>query len=170
MSRRILLVLLALVLPACGSVQAYPGGARSDAQVAQILPENAFNRQRQSGLLTPACGTGEVRVRICGKSLGGFSNRFEVLPGRVDLQVGYLNDETPFPDKLLRTRAVALSLDAVAGHTYGIRGQATWVGNQVQVRIWAVDSADGRRVASVDVPAANVFFDDGEPRVGVLSD
>ena len=162
MPRCLFFCLLALSLSACGSVQAYQGGSKGSGQVAQILPENAYNRARESGLLTPACGTGEVRVRICGRGLGRFSNRFEVLPGRVDLQVGYLNDETPFPEKLLRARAVTLSLNAEAGHIYGIRGQATWVGEVAQVRIWAVDSADGRRVASVDVPAANIFYEDGD--------
>ena len=162
MSRRFLLILLATALSGCSSVQTYKGPARPEGQTARIVPENAFNRARQSGILTPACGSGEVLVRLCGRSLGGTSNSFDVLPGRLDLQVAYLNDETPFADKVVRTRAVTLSLNAVAGHTYGIRGQATWVGNQVQVRIWAVDGADGRRVAVVDVPASNVIIDEGE--------
>ena len=161
MSRRFLLILLTAVLSGCGSVQTYEGPARPEGQIARIVPENAFNRARQSGILTPACGSGEVRVRICGQRLGR-SNSFDVLPGRQDLQVAYLNDETPFADKVVRTRAVTLSLNAVAGHTYGIRGQATWVGSQIQVRIWAVDGADGRRVASVDVPAANIIIAEGE--------
>ena len=100
----------------------------------------------------------------------GFNNRFEVLPGRVDLRVGYLDDETPFPEKSLRTRAVTLSLNAEAGHIYGIRGQVTWVGQVAQVRIWAVDSADGRRVASVDVPAANVFYEEAGALPAFLND
>ena len=76
----------------------------------------------------------------------------------------------PYPDKMVRTRAVGLSLNAVAGHVYGIRGQATWVKGAAQVRIWAVDSADGRRVASVDVPASRVFYEDGEVLPNDLED
>jgi len=170
MKRCLLSLALPLVLCACGSLPTYSGPRKGAGEVAQIVPENAWNRARESSLLNPARGSGEVRVRVDGHSLGGTDSRFSVLPGRHDLQVAYLNDETPLPEKLLRTRAVTLSLQALAGHVYGIRGEATWVAGRARVRLWAVDGADGRSVASVDVPASHVFYEEGPLLPAELSD
>jgi hypothetical protein len=148
---------------ACSSVDTFEGG-RSDDQVAVIVPENPFNRRRDLGPFRTSSRSGEVRVRVAGESLGGFSHSFRVLPGRHDLAVVYLDDRTPYPERALRTREVTLRLDAVAGHTYGVRGEASYPGGRPTVRIVAVDGADGRVVAAADVPRDRILLvEDPEP-------
>ena len=112
------LVLGLTLLVGCSSVDTFEG-SRSDDQVAVIVPENHFNRRRDLGPFGTSMRTGEVRVRVAGESLGGFAHSFRVLPGRHDLAVVFVDDRTPYPETILRTREVTLRLDARAGHTYG---------------------------------------------------
>lgn len=156
-----------LVLAGCGSVRTFQGD-RPAGQVAVIVPENRFNRAQAAGPFGARSGaTGEVRVRVGGRSLGGWNNRFEVLPGRHELAVVYTDEAPQLPEQVLRTRQVTLPLDARAGHVYAIRGRATFGGAQPSVRIWAVDAADRRTVASVQVPRQNILLvDDPQSAAG----
>ena len=151
----ILLLLVALGAPGCQqSVQTYAGPQRASCDVAVIVPENAFNRAR-SAPFGPACGSGEVRVRIEGQCLGGTHNTFTVLPGTHQLAVVYLDRTPRLNGRVLGTQAVALPLEAKAGHTYAIRGRTTWSGSTPTVSLWAVDGTTGQTVSSVVVPQAN---------------
>ena len=152
--------ILGLGVAACSSTRAV--GADAGQGMAVIVPETQINRVRAASPFNPPCTTGEVRVRICGSRLGG-ARRFQVPAGRRDLQVVYLNDDTPFEtsydDMVLRTEAVILSFDAQAGHTYAVRGAVDWRGGgeaRPLVTLWIVDGATGGTVTSVVVPDANV--------------
>jgi hypothetical protein len=155
MARIALLLLLACASAACsGTEQAYEGSGRDESQVAIILPENPYNRTRDNPF--SAGGTGEVRVRVDGHTLGGMSHRFEVLPGRHDLSVVYYDPSAP-GNRTIGTRAVTLPVDVVAGRLYAIRGTATWANGRPTVTIWAVDGTTRATIASVVVPQANVL-------------
>lgn len=156
MIRIVLLAWICAVAAGCsGAVRAYEGAPRDDAQVAVILPENAYNRARESPLGATSSG-GEVRVRVGGQALGGTNNRFEVLPGRHDLAVAYLDRDAP-GGRTVATRAVTLPIDVQAGRTYAIRGLATWANGTPTVTLWAVDGTTRRTVASVVVPPTQVL-------------
>lgn len=149
-----------LLLAACNSgVRTFDDGGAA-AGVAVIVPENRHNRARAAGPFGGgSAGTSEVRVRIGGRSLGGFSSRFAVRPGRQDLAVAFVDDPAHLPDQLLQTRAVTLSFDAEVGHTYAVRGRATYGSGRPSVQIWIVDAATRRTVASVQVPDASAVLE-----------
>jgi hypothetical protein len=157
MVRAALILALSGLTGACsGALQTYAGPSRNASQVAVILPENAYNRSRDEPF-GAAPSDAEVRVRVAGHALGGTHNRFEVLPGHHDLAVAYLDRTTPAGHGVLATRAVTLALDAQAGHTYAIRGTATWADGTPTVTLWAVDASSRRTVSSVVVPSDHVL-------------
>ena len=166
MVRTALSLALAVLGTACSSVQTYEGPARDDAQLAFVIPENQRNRQRAAGLLgTPKDG-GRVVVRIGGESLAPFKDRFAVLPGRTVVSAVYADKRTPYPDRSLVTESVDLAFDAQAGHTYAVRGAATWPGGKAAVTLWVVDGATGRSVASAAVPESKILMKFDPPEIG----
>ena len=158
MVRTAVCLALAALATACSSVQAYEGPARDDAELAFVIPENQRNRQRAAGPFgTPKDG-GRVIVRIGGEGLAAFKDRFAVLPGRTVVSAVYMDKRTPYPDRELVTESVDLAFDAQAGHTYAVRGAATWPSGKAAVTLWVVDGATGRSVASAAVPESKVIL------------
>lgn len=149
---------VAALASACSSVQAYEGPPRDDTQVATIIPENQRNRQREAGPFGAPKDGGRVVIRVNGESLRPLKDRFAVLPGRVVVAALYMDERTPYPDRRLLTESVDLSFDAAAGHTYAVRGRATWPQGKPAVTLWVVDGATGRSVASVAVPEAKTIL------------
>ena len=161
---RVLLLPLVVVLlgPAgCSSVQTFSGD-RPASQIAVIVPETTFNRARSAGPFgAPSRASGEVFLRVDGRSLGGFSNKFDVLPGRHQLTVVFVDQAPPYPDHELRTRQVVMTLDAQAGRVYAVRGRATYApGARPMVRVWVEDGATRQIVASMQVPDAGILLED----------
>lgn len=159
----ILLLACALATAACQrSVHAGgPGGSGSvqaGCGVAVIVPENAYNRAR-SAPFGPACGNNEVRVRVNGRCLGGTANTFTVNPGKHTLSVVYIDRAPRLNGRMVGTRAIALPLDAEAGHTYAIRGRTTWAADGTPtVSLWAVDGSTRQTVSSAIVPRADTLI------------
>ena len=157
MLRSALALSLALCLGACSSTTA-GRVSRPGAGFATVIPETQMNRQRAAGIFSAPCRGGEVKLRVNGCRVGG-DGTFTVPAGPQQLQVAYMNVETPDGEKVLRTKAVILPLTVQAGRTYGIRGRVDWRGQVPTVRFWAVDGSTGETVSSVIVPQANVLWD-----------
>ena len=162
----ILALPLVFLLAACSDTRDV-GSQEACAQgTAVIVPENQFNRMRAASPFRPPCETGAVKVRICGQSLRGKS-RFRVPAGPQQLQVAYVDNETPYEDKVLRTIAVPVTFNAQAGRTYAIRGRVEWRGGRAAVTLWVVDGADGSTVTTLVVPPQNVLVEEpGFPGLG----
>lgn len=152
-----LLVGLAALVAGCSSSRAV--GTSAGCATAVIVPENQFNRSRAAGPFAAPCATGQVIVRVDGCPLKG-KRQFQVPAGQQRLQVAFTDENTPnadgWDDMVLTTRAVAMSFEAQAGHTYAVRGQADWRGARPVVTLWIVDGADGRTVTSLVVPEQNI--------------
>ena len=158
MTRLALVALIALVFAACSSSRPAGRVNQGVSGCGTVIPENQFNRQRMAGMFTAVCRTGEVKVRINGCALSG-KREFTVPAGPQELQVAFMDHETPDEEKVLTTQAVRMPLNVQAGRTYGVRGRATWRGGVPTVQLWIVDGSTGQTLHSVTVPQQNVSVD-----------
>lgn len=133
----LVLLVAVSVLSGCGTMQAYPGEARSPDQVAIIKPGHRF-------------GPNAEIISIDGRKLGSGEDRVEVLPGRhtISARVIVSNGE----DMTVITNPMELHLDAQAGHTYLLFGEASgggWFSPPTEFGIWIQDKDSNTLVTRV---------------------
>ena len=125
------------VLSGCGTMQAYPGDRRPRDQVALI--KSGFHFGEQGELLS-----------VDGQELASNENKAEVLPGphtiTARLRVPHGSNVTYF------SSAITLNLNAEAGHTYELFGEASgggWLKAPTKFTIWIRDKESKAVVAGV---------------------
>ena len=131
------LVLLVLVLSGCGTMQAYPGEARSPDQVAIIKPSYK-------------AGPKVEILSVDSRKLESGKDKVEVLPGRhtISARIIVSNGE----DMTVITNPMTLKFKAKAGHTYELIGETAgggWFGPCTEFGIWIQDEDSKTLVTSV---------------------
>lgn len=131
-------LLAGLAVSGCGTMQVYPGEKRSPDQVALI--KSGFHFGEQAELLS-----------VDGQELGSNENKAEVLPGphtiTARLSVPQGSNVTYY------SSAITLSLNAEAGHTYELFGEASgggWFKAPTKFTIWIQDKDSKTVVAGPD--------------------
>jgi hypothetical protein len=162
-----LLLLVVLCMPACSSVQAYPGAERPDSEVAVIVPDNPRLRTLANPLGAGPAAGGQIYVAVAGQRLGRTNDSFRVLPGTAPLQVIFRDHQTPVTGLTLETKAVDFPVPVEAGREYRIRGlpvyppassriTRTTDTTKYRVILFAQETGTGRVVKQMEVPSDRI--------------
>ena len=111
----------ACLVSGCSSTQAFDAGGVPAQGVAVIVPDNSRHRTWDSPL-EPSMVSAQVKVKIGQRSLGGMSDRYEVLPGRHELVVSLRDRHTPVTARELYTNPVVFPVTVQGGREYRVRG------------------------------------------------
>ena len=133
----LVLLVAVSVLSGCGTTQAYRGEARSPDQVAIIKP----------GL---KAGPKAEIISVDGRKLGSDEDKVEVLPGRHTISARVIVSDGEH--MTIITTPMELHLDAKAGHTYLLFGEASgggWFSPPTEFGIWIQDKDSNTLVTRV---------------------
>lgn len=155
-----------LLLGACSSTQTFDTQAAPAQGTAVIVPDNSRHRTWESPL-EPSMVSAQVRLRIGNQTLGGFSDRYTVLPGRHELIVSLRDRDTPVTSRELVTDPVVFPVTVQGGREYRVRGGVIYPPassphtRTLDTRYYRVifalqDMSTGQIVSRVQVPHSHI--------------